>query len=68
MIVELGREEALRISFSVVARCNASLRRWLSDAREEAEDSRTLSLASRSLTCLSFLSRKARCLRTDKIS
>lgn len=66
-MVELGLEDALRISFSVVARCSASLRRWLSDAREEAEDSSALSLASRSLTCLSFLSRNARCLRADKI-
>jgi hypothetical protein len=67
VIVELGLEEARRISFSVVALCSASLRRWLSDARDEAEDSRAVSLASRSLTCLSFLSRKARCLHKDKI-
>lgn len=65
--MELGLEDARRISFSVVALWSASLRRWLSEAREEAEDSSALSLASRSLTCLSFLSRKARCLHADGI-
>lgn len=56
---------ALRISFSVCVRCSSCLSRSLSDWREDVVVVRRLSLVSRSLTCLSFLSRKALCLSRD---
>jgi hypothetical protein len=58
-IVEFGRDEARRISFSVVARWRANFRRWLSDASDVADDSSAVSLASRSFTWRSFRSRNA---------
>jgi hypothetical protein len=53
---------AFRISFSVAAFCSWSLRRSFSSATLTESCCRAASLASRSLTCRSLRSRKARCL------
>lgn len=53
---------ALRISFSVCVRCKRAFRRSLSDCSDDVVVVSRLSLVSRSLTCRSFRSRKARCL------
>lgn len=60
----VGEEEAVafKISFSVCARCRRSLRRSLSDCSDDVVVVRRFSFVSRSRTCLSFRSRKARCL------
>lgn len=60
----VGDEEAVarRISFSVCARCSMSFSLSLSDCSDEVVVVSRLSLASRSRTCLSLRSRKARCL------
>lgn len=65
--LEVGDEDAVarRISFSVCARCNMSFNLSLSDCNDDVVVVSRLSFASRSLTCLSLRSRKARCLWTE---
>ena len=55
---------ARNISFCVATLSSSRFSRSLSDIRSVDRDSMDLSFNSRSLTCLSFLSRNARCLES----